>query len=75
MGRRSRSATVRMSSTTVQPMAMCPILACRSCHSVSTMAMTTVLATEIAMPRMNPDAQSQPMKCSKTARADVDKVL
>ena len=60
IGSSSSRATVRMSSTTVQPIAMWPIGACRSCRSASTSAITTVLATEMAIPRMSPETQLQP---------------
>lgn len=37
--------------------------------------MTTVLATEMAMPRMIPEVQVQPTRWSSPARASVDSVL
>ena len=68
-------ATVSRSSTTVQPIAMWPICACRSWRSPSTRAITTVLATEMAMPRMIPEIQLQPKRRSSSASMAVDSVL
>ncbi len=75
MGSIRRYMTVRISSMTVQPMAMCPIGAWRSRRSARTKAITTVLATEIARPRTIPGPHSQPSVRSSAARAAVEKAL
>jgi hypothetical protein len=75
IGSSSNAVTVRRSSTTVQPIAMWPIGACKSCRSASTSAITTVLATEMDTPSTMPDVHDQPSNRSSPARAIVEMKL
>ncbi len=59
-GKSTSAMTVRRSSTTTQPIAICPVWVWRSRWSASTRTSTTVLATDKAMPKMTAPCQPQP---------------
>ena len=59
--------TVKMSSTTSQPTAMCPAGVCSALLSDRTRTTTTVLATASAMPNTVPPAQPHPIVLASSA--------
>ena len=70
-GSSTRATTVKRSSTTSQPTAICPVGVCRSRLSARMRTSTTVLATASAMPKTMPDDHDQPNSCAITAPSAV----
>jgi hypothetical protein len=60
VGITTSAITVRRSSITSQPMAMCPLGVCSERASDSTRTRTTVLATDSVRPNMTAGVHAQP---------------
>ena len=70
-GKSTSRRMVKRSSTTSQPRATWPVVVCSALLSERTRVRTTVLATEMAMPKTAPAAHDQPKPCETTMPSKV----